>query len=253
MWTLLLLSACGQSDLPSQDPAGGKGVSTTVPAGTEASAESSSADDTSSGDPSLAQAILSDLDDWETELVSGLVTEVRSGVQLYDEEESFGLCYTESKRNCDVFVGLNPGLLPHGTFFIRALVKAPSVAPDWRIELEHSCAVSQRDGSEIPPKPKTRIYPVKHKLSRAYPVRMPSYVSPSQAGDEECTVKLFSLRPDGEQRTLLAEGAFSLPGKGTQPPDLSDFLAKFQEEETESAVATKESSETEQESSKEQP
>jgi hypothetical protein len=223
MWTIILLSACANQDA-TPDPA--------APVAASEKPEQQTAPETDGADEDAAQAGL-DLDPWETELVTAIIDDVRGGIQLYDKN-GFGLCIPGENNKCGLFIGSEHQTLPHGDYFVRAEVQAPASGTDWKVEYEYACTVHHRDGKVSENPPKTTIRPVKYKASRPYPVRLPKVKSPAKLGRHECIIKLHSLRPDG-QKTLIAEGSYTIPVQGGEAPDRETYLSAFETSESEQA------------------
>ena len=214
MWTLIFLAACANQDATTE---------TTAPAAVSKNKTAQSGAETPAAEDAAEGLVM---DAWETELVDGIIGDVRGGVRLYGEQ-GFGLCVPGENNQCGLFIGSEHQTLPHGDYFMRAQVQAPSNGDGWRVEYEYGCTVHHRDGKITDNPAKTTIRPVKYKASRAYPVRLPTISSPASLGRHECTIKLHSLRPDG-QKSLIAEGFYTLPVQGGEAPELESYLAAFQ-------------------------
>ena len=230
---LVLLVGCGSTNPPSEpSTASISGVqpssesSTTAPNASQVSedeavnasssglglAESSGSEHGTDGEvPLVPPQQWEPQTDWEKTLMSEVLSDVRGGVKLYGDE-AFGLCRKGENNQCGEYLGPTPGTLEAGEYFVFAQVQAPSVADGWKVVYTSNCGLTSGGGTSVRPEAKERIYPVKYKTRRAYPVRMPSVVSPGGATESKCEISLDSLGPGGE-RQRIGEGQFTVPAR----------------------------------------
>ncbi len=133
---------------------------------------------------------------WEAEILAPALDELRAGVTTWGDQP-FGVC--EGKRECDNYVGAEPGLLPVGSFFIRSEVKVPSVGEGWQATFAVDCVTHDKRGNESP-QSHEKTYSIKYTgKERAYRLQpLWKIQSPHPGGSRVCDFTLTPIRPDGE-------------------------------------------------------
>jgi len=165
---LFLLLACAQNDAPTCPP---------CPAGPERE----------EAGQSLAA--------WEAALLQPTLEELRQGVRTWGEMP-FGVC--SGKRDCEEYLGAEPGLLAPGNFFVRTELKAPAVGEEWAVTFHIDCTTSDAKGKESSQEHE-KTYTVKHTgKERGFRLQpLWTIQSPHPSGARSCSFTLTPLRTDG--------------------------------------------------------
>jgi hypothetical protein len=154
----------------------------------------------------------SGLTSFEQSLVGPLLSDVRTGVQPWDEQ-SIGICKGQS-RECQEYLGSSAEELPPGEYMMRAELKVPQVGSKgaWRVKLETECTTTRRTerGESVTTSTSSKEYEVQYagtergsRLSPLVTIR-----SPEPSGAKHCSYTLTSLHPD---TPLTWTGSWSVP------------------------------------------
>lgn len=152
------------------------------------------------------------LTSFEQSLVGPLLSDVRAGVQPWDEQ-SIGICKGQG-RECQEYLGASTEELPPGEYMMRAELKVPQVGSKgaWRVKLETECTTTRRTerGESVTTSTSSKEYEVQYagtergsRLSPLVTIR-----SPEPSGAKHCTYTLTSLHPD---TPLEWKGSWSVP------------------------------------------
>lgn len=161
-------------------------------------------------DPRPAAPPSSDLTPFEHGLVDPVLAEIRSGVRPWDGQ-SVGVC--RGKRECDAFLGADPGELPPGSYLVKAELRVPPAGEKgtWTARFESECT-TERPGKEPEVRTYDRTYDVQYvgpeRGARLSPLR--TIESPSPGGPTRCTWKLVGKGGDTEN---VMSGSWSTPGR----------------------------------------
>jgi hypothetical protein len=140
------------------------------------------------------------LTSFEQGLVGPLLSDVREGVQPYNEQ-SIGICKGQG-RDCAEFLGTSGEELPPGEYMVRAELKVPRVGDKgtWRVKFTAECTTTRKTerGETTSTNTTSKEYDVQYagtergsRLSPLYTIR-----SPDPSGEKHCNYKLTSLHPD---------------------------------------------------------
>lgn len=147
------------------------------------------------------------LSDWEAELLSEPLEDLRAGVRPF-HPEGFGIC--RGVQRCEEFLGTDPGLLPSGDYMVYAELRVPQLGEGWRANFELNCDI-QREGQETRPYEYNRSYEVAYSgPNRGYrlaPMMRIKSAEPDGAL-RDCRYSLTPSRPDGESAEPLI-GSYS--------------------------------------------
>ncbi len=149
---------------------------------------------------SSSQGSTAGLTSFEQGLVGPLLSDVREGVQPYNEQ-SIGICKGQG-RDCAEFLGGSAEDLPPGEYMMRAELKVPRVGDKgtWRVKIEAECTTTRKTerGETTSTSTTSKEYDVQYagtergsRLSPLYTIR-----SPDPSGEKHCNYKLTSLHPD---------------------------------------------------------
>jgi hypothetical protein len=135
------------------------------------------------------------VDDWEAEILTPVLAELRAGITLWDDQ-GWGIC--KGNRECEEFLGTEALELPEGEYLVQAVLKVPSKGDPWKIKFNVSCKTQIKGGRDTTQK-HDREFEVKHTGSkRGYPLRpLWKIRSPHPQGSRDCQLTLTSVRSDG--------------------------------------------------------
>ena len=151
------------------------------------------------------------MSDFERGLVEPVLEDVRAGIRPFDDE-GIGLCRTdEAATECLEYLGTDPGDLPPGNYFLRAMLRVPKASFDWKVSLVVSCTDATSEGA---PRERTREYNVRYAgEKRGYRLQpLQRITSPNPTGPSACTYTLSGVQPDGEGKVYT--GGWKLPAEG---------------------------------------
>lgn len=136
------------------------------------------------------------MDDWEAEVLSPVLADLRAGITLWDDQ-GFGIC--AGNRDCDSFLGAEALDLPEGQYLIQAVLKVPSQGTPWKVKFDVACNTSVKGGRDTT-QHHDREFEVKHTgAHRGYPLRpLWKIRSPHPQGSRDCAFELTSVRSDGK-------------------------------------------------------
>jgi hypothetical protein len=152
------------------------------------------------------------LTSFEQGLVGPLLSDVRAGVQPYNEQ-GIGICKGQG-RDCTEFLGASVEELPPGEYMMRAELKVPRVGEKgtWRVKFEAQCTTTRRTerGETTSTSTTSKEYDLQYagtergsRLSPLFTIR-----SPDSSGEKHCNYKLTSLHPDKPSEWT---GSWSVP------------------------------------------
>ncbi|WPB82076.1 hypothetical protein KYC5002_23550 [Archangium violaceum] len=162
--------------------------------------------------PPASQGSSAGLTSFEQGLVGPLLSDVREGVQPYNEQ-SIGICKGQG-RDCEEFLGASTEELPPGEYMMRAELKVPRVGEKgtWRVKFETQCTTTRKTerGETTSTNTTSKEYDVQYagtergsRLSPLYTIR-----SPDPSGEKHCNYKVTSLHPDKPSEWT---GSWSVP------------------------------------------
>ena len=149
--------------------------------------------------------------DFEAELLSPLLSEMKDGVRLFDTATGLGVC--RGQRRCDTFVGRDVDELPAGEFMVRAELKVPRSGPrgTWEVAYKNTCDVIDVDGNVGDQTVFERTYSVQwggpNRAFRIDPIER--ITSPNPAGAMRCAYTLTPLHPGAIEAWT---GTYGVPG-----------------------------------------
>jgi hypothetical protein len=103
-------------------------------------------------DPAPAAAATapgSGLSAFESGLVGPVLDDLRGGVRPFNDS-GIGIC-TGNSKDCDEYLGREPGELPPGEYMLRAELRVPDIGDKgtWKVKLDTDCTLTRsKDGSE---------------------------------------------------------------------------------------------------------
>lgn len=149
------------------------------------------------------------LTDFEEDMISPHLEDIRGGVRPFDDE-GIGICRGE--RKCDEYLGREVGELPPGDYIVKAELRVPKVGEEWTVEFQTECETVRKteSGETRSTSENSRTYDVRYageqRGYRLMPLR--TIESPSRGGSRECSWKLIAPHPDGDK---VYEGSWSTP------------------------------------------
>lgn len=148
------------------------------------------------------------VDDWEAEVLTPVLEDLRSGITLWDEQ-GWGIC--KGNRDCDEYLGAEATDLPEGQYLVQAVLKVPSQGGPWKVEFDVDCNTRIQNGRDTVQN-HDREFEVKHTGShRGYPLRpLWKIRSPHPQGARSCTFELTGVRSDGKVMDSW-KGSYSTP------------------------------------------
>ena len=147
------------------------------------------------------------LEPWEAQVLAPVIEDLRQGVRPFADADSFGVCVGATE--CDSYLGLEPEPLQTGDHMILAELSVPSEGEGWSARFRLDCTVQTPAGRETTVD-FDKTYPLVHTgAARGYMLKPIWRIqSPHPQGSRDCTYKLFSVRPDG-QETEAATGHYA--------------------------------------------
>ncbi|MBT3218244.1 MAG: hypothetical protein HN348_04080 [Proteobacteria bacterium] len=153
------------------------------------------------------------LSDFEKQLLTPILDDVRAGVRPFNDE-GIGIC--KGAKTCDEFLGLTPGELAPGKYIVRAELTVPNVGEKgtWKVDFDTECT-TVRDtpsGESSSTSNYNRSYDVRYAgVDRGYRLQpLRTIESPSRGGKRTCNYKITAPHPDGNK---VYEGSWTTPGE----------------------------------------
>lgn len=146
---------------------------------------------------------------FEKGLLDPVLEDIRGGVRPFDAE-ALGICEGQG-RECGGFLGTDAGVLPKGSYMLRAELRVPKNG-EWTIDLHVTCTTTRtRNGSTSSTESDyDKSYDVSYageergtRLSPIYKIE-----SPSSSGVKDCTYEITAPHPDGDK---VYKGSWSVP------------------------------------------
>lgn len=152
------------------------------------------------------------LSDFERELVLPMLDDLRAGVRPY-AEDAVGVCEGQA-RECERYLGLDPGLLPEGAYMLRGEFRVPRVGDrgTWKAVVETTCERTRQtaSGEQTSSNTSTRefdmVYAGEDRGYRLSPIL--KIDSPGKLGAESCTYTITAPHPDGDKVIM---GGWAVP------------------------------------------
>jgi len=157
-----------------------------------------------SGDaPASSPSAGGEMTAFERSIVGPMLEDVRQGVRPFDAN-GIGICRTSGK-DCQEFLGAEPGTLPPGKYLVKAELAVPQAGSKgtWKINFETECAITSKSGSSE----STTTNKYSHSYDVIYAgadrgyrlMPLTTIDSPSPAGARKCTYKITAPHPDGDK------------------------------------------------------
>jgi hypothetical protein len=195
---LALFTACGGGE-----PTAESCASFCPDAATEAPAEA--------GEAAAPSAEGGTMTDFERDLLSPLLTDVREGVRPF-HDEGIGLC--QGKDKCDSYIGMSGGELAPGDYILQAELRVPRTGDKgtWKVRVDYDCDYVRTtdNGEDTSSKTSSREYDVVYagdtRGYRLVPLR--KITSPHERSSETCKWTITAPHPDGDK---VYEGSWTAP------------------------------------------